>query len=272
MADNKSVFDFADYKGFLRQRVGEKSARRGLKSALAQAANCQPTYISQVLNGDAHLSSEQAHAMNEYLGHSKDEAHFFLLLVQKDRAGTQALRRYYQEQIHELLDRRLNLTRRLGAQNKLSEEHRTTFYSSWHYLAIHIALTVPELQTKSAISQYFHLPLKKVVSVLEFLVEAGLATPVGERFVAESGLLRIGNDSPHIVKHHSNWRTQALEALDREDLHDLHYTAVVSLSRADVRELKDRMLEHIKEYVSKIRESREEEVYALCMDFFTVRK
>lgn len=269
---NKSVFDFTDYKDFLRHKVGEKSARRGLKAALAEAAGCQPTYVSQVLNGHAQLSLEQAIAISEFLGHSKDESHFFLLLVQKSRAGTQVLKRYYAEQIQDVLDRRLVLTRRLGAQNKLSEEHKTTFYSTWHYLAIHIALTVPELQTKEALCEYFRLPLKKVVSVLEFLTEAGLALQTGERFISEAGLLRIGNDSPHIHKHHSHWRTQALESLDREDLTDLHYTAVVSLSRSDVRVLKNRMLENIKDYVSTIRESKEEEVYALILDFFTLKK
>jgi hypothetical protein len=195
-----------------------------------------------------------------------------MLLVQKDRAGKSALKKYYQDQIQEILERRLNLTKRLGVQNKLSEEHKTTFYSSWHYLAIHLALTIPELRTKHALAEYLHLPVKKVVETLEFLVTAGLARQVGEHFEADSTLLRIGNDSPHIQKHHANWRVQALEALDREDKNDLHYSAVVSLSRADIRHLKDRMLEHIKEYVSTIRESKEEEVCVLSLDFFNLRK
>src|SRR5262249_1632663 len=156
---------------------------------------------------------------------------------------------------------------RFGVQNQLTEEHKTVFYSSWHYLAIHIALTVPDLQTKEALVEYFRLPMKKVVSVIDFLLEAGLARQQGDHFSCEPGLLRIGSDSPHLGKHHSHWRTQALEALDREDVNNLHYTGVVSLSRSDIRALKSRMLENINEYVSMIRQSREEEVYAVCIDF-----
>jgi len=269
---SNEVYKFHDYKAYLRQRVGDKSARRGLKSALAQAIHCQPTYVSQVLYSRAHFSPEQAIALNEFLGHSKDEGHYFLLLVQKDRAGTAPLKKYYSEHIQELLDRRLSLTRRFGAQNKLTEEHRTTFYSTWHYLAIHIALTVPELQTKNALVEYFRLPMKKVAAVIEFLMEAGLARQEGDRYLCESNLLRIGSDSPHIGKLHSQWRTQALEALDREEIHNLHYTAVVSLSHADIRALKSRMLEDINQYVNVIRQSKEEDVYAVCIDFFSARK
>jgi nitrogen fixation/metabolism regulation signal transduction histidine kinase len=193
-------------------------------------------------------------------------------LLQRERAGNPALRKYFGEQTQEVLDRRLNLTKRLGAQNTVSEQDRTTFYGSWHNLAIHIALTVPELQTKEALAQHFLLPMSKINSVLDFLVTAGLAKQDGARFIADSTLIRIGNDSPHIVRHHANWRTQALESLDREDVTDLHYSAVVSLSQADVRAIKNRMLEHIKEYVATIRESKEEEVYTLCLDFFNLRR
>jgi uncharacterized protein (TIGR02147 family) len=272
MASEHSIFDFDNYKLYLQSKLGAKSARRGLKSALANALACQPTYISQVMNNDAHFSAEQASDLNEFFGHSQDESHFFILLVQKERAGKRALKKYYQDQIQEMLDRRLNLTKRLGSKNQLSEEHKTTFYSSWHYLAIHLALSIPELRTKQALARHFHLPLKKVVTTLEFLMLAGLARQVGEHFEADSTLLRIGSDSPHIQRHHGNWRVQALEALDREELNDLHYSAVVSVSRSDIRALKSRMLDHIKEYVATIRESKEEEVCVLCLDFFNLNK
>jgi len=272
MDNKKSIFEFANYKDYLRYQVGEKSARRGMKSALAKAIGCGPTYISQVLNEYAHLSPEQATDVSKFFGHTKEEAHCFLLLLSRDRAGNQSLKKYYSEQLQEVLDRRLNLSKRLGAQNVLSEESKTIFYSSWHYAAIHLALTVPELQTRDALTRYFRLPIKKVVDVLEFLVSVGLAVPQGERFVAGSTLLRIGNDSPHIMKHHTHWRTQALEAIDRENINDLRYSAVVSISRADVRVIKDRILENIKDYLQTIRESREEEVCALCIDFFGLRR
>jgi uncharacterized protein (TIGR02147 family) len=271
MAQEQMIFDFIDYKAFLRFKVGAKSARRGLKTALAKALSCQPTYISQVINGHAQLSLEQAHDLNEFFGFSHEESHYFLLLVQKDRAGKASLKKYFSDQLQQILDHRLNLTRRLGTQNTLSDEQKSIFYGSWHYLAIYLALTIPQLRHRETLARHFQLPLKKVNEVLDFLVGCGLAKQVGDTFASESGLIRIGNDSPHILRHHTNWRLQALESLDREDVHDLHYSAVYSLSRADIRKLKNQMLEHIKEYLAVVKDSPEEEIYVLGLDFFNLK-
>jgi uncharacterized protein (TIGR02147 family) len=271
MAKELSIFEYTEYKPYLRSKVGDKAARRGLKSALAKALSCQPTYISQVLNGHAHFSSEQVMDLNEFLGHSREEGHFFLLLVQKERAGKLSLRKYFQDQINTILDARMVLHKRLGAQTVLSEEAKVTFYSSWHYLAIQVALTIPHLQTKPAVAAHFQLPLKKVVQTIEFLMSIGLARQVGEHFESTGVWTRVESDSPHVARHHSQWRLQAMRSLDRADLEDLHYSAVVSLSRADIRALKSQMFDHIQEYVTQVKASKEEEVYGLCLDFFDLK-
>lgn len=267
-----NVFDQIDYKAYLRGILGGKSQRKGLKSALAAAIPCQSTYVSQVLNGEAHFNLEQGTAINAFLGHTREEAHHFLLLLQKARAGNQELRRYFADQIEEVLKQRLNLTKRLGTKNDLNETEKTTFYSAWYYSAIHLALTVPTLRTKDALALHFRLPLARVAEVIDFLLATGLAAEKDGEYVAGATLIRIGTDSPHLRKHHSNWRLQALESFEREDIEDLHYSAVVSLSRKDVRRLKEMILENIRQYLDVIRPSDEEEVYSLGIDLFDVKR
>lgn len=267
------IFDFTEYKAYLEHKVGSKIQRRGLKSELAKALNCQPTYISQVLHGNAHFSLEQADLLNSFFAHSKEEANFFLLLVQKDRAGTASLRHYFDEQLQEILRKRMVLTERLGKRSELKNEDQTYYYSSWHYAAIHIALTIQELQTVKALSEYFKLPIKKVNLVLDFLVRTGLAqTSDGFSFRVGASLIRLGNDSPNIFRHHSNWRQLATESLDREEIGDLHYSSVVSLSRKDALKIKDRILDWLKKDLEIIKESKEEELYSYCIDFFHLKK
>jgi hypothetical protein len=67
-------------------------------------------------------------------------------------------------------------------------------------------------------------------------------------------------------------RLQAIESMDQEDVLDLHYSAVVSLSEKDVRAIKEKILEHIKENVSQIRDSKEEKLYCYTVDFFNLRR
>lgn len=267
------VFDYSSYKPYLEHRLGSKSQRKGLKSKLASTIGIQPAYLSQVLNGLAHLSLEQAEAANTFFGHSQDEAHYFLLLIQKERAGTQPLAKYFDQQINEQLKKRMTLTKRLGSKNGLSKEDHSTYYSSWHYAAIHIALTIPQLQSAESLAIHFRLPQKRVQNVLLFLREKGLATidsdggyRPGENFI------RLGNDSPNIVQHHTNWRLSAVNSLHRETQDELHYSAVVSLSKKDIKKIKDRILEEIKNNIEIVKQSKEEELYSYCIDFFSLKE
>src|SRR5687768_11246698 len=95
-----TVFDYRDYKKYLNDFIkNQASGGHGYRSKIAEALRCHITYISQVLNKDAHFSLEQADELNSFLGHTKDESHYFLLLVQVARAGTHSLRSKFQEQI-----------------------------------------------------------------------------------------------------------------------------------------------------------------------------
>jgi uncharacterized protein (TIGR02147 family) len=166
----------------------------------------------------------------------------------------------------------LVLTKRLGTSNTLSEADRSTYYSSWHYAAIHIALTIPELRQPETLAAHFRISLGKTHEVLEFLQKSGLVVSDKGGFSSESALTRLGNDSRSISKHHTNWRLQAIESLDQEDLLDLHYSAVVSLSEKDVRDIKEKIMDQIKNNINQIRESKEEKIYCYTIDFFNLNR
>ena len=56
------LLDYSDYKAYLRAAT---DASRGLRTALARSLGCQTAYVSQILNGGAQLSLEQAEAIAE---------------------------------------------------------------------------------------------------------------------------------------------------------------------------------------------------------------
>ncbi|RYZ98604.1 MAG: hypothetical protein EOP11_20440, partial [Proteobacteria bacterium] len=148
---------------------------------MAQASGCNVTYVSQVLHGPRDFSLEQAEAASGYLGHGPEERHYFLLLVQKARAGTGALRAYFEGQLANMKAARLNLKARIGEGANLSKENQYTYYSSWIYAAVHVALSIPELQTATAIARYYNQKPGLIREVLAFLLKAGLAVEKGNR-------------------------------------------------------------------------------------------
>ncbi len=267
------IFEFKSYKAYLTQHLGSIGRRKGLKSALAKAINCQPTYISQILNGNAHMSLEQAEATNSFLNHSKDESHFFMLLVQHEKAGTKPLKEYFYGQIQSCLNDRMVLTKRVGKAKTLSKVDQAEYYSSWTYAAIHVATTIPELNNPIKIADFFNLNINIVNKVLNFLENKELISK-DKSGLYESGdvSIRLGNNSYNITKHHTNWRLFAIEALKNETINDLHYSGVVSLSRNDAYRIKDNLLKFIKNNIQIIKGSKEEELFCLSLDFFNMKK
>jgi len=239
---------------------------------MAKAMDCQLTYVSQVLNGKAHLSLEQATKLARYLNFTKDETRYFLALVQKARAGTNELKLFFEEQLSEILADRLVIKKRLGVSGAVPEKLRPIYYSSWHFAAVHMALTIPRLRTKTAIAEYFHIPGRRVAEVLDFLVSAGLAIQRDGKFDVGPKDVRIGKEDPLIYKHHSNWRNKAIESLELEESDDLHYSAVVSLAKSDVPKIKEKILQSLHDTLSLIKHSAEEEVVCYNIDFFKLRR
>lgn len=218
----KSVYDFLEYKSYLNSKAGIKGARTGVRSGIAVAANCNTTYVSQVLNGDREFNLEQAEKIGHFLGHTSEENHFFLLLVQMNRAGTKTLKEYFQKQIQNILSERMLIRKRLGVSESLSKEQQSIYYSAWYFAAIHVAITIPELQTKEILADYFDLSIAKVSMILDFLSKNGLIKEEKGRYKMGQNHIHLGSDSENIMKHHSNWRLQVMNSLERDNKKDLH--------------------------------------------------
>lgn len=266
------VFQFEDYKVYLNNRLDDptRGGGRGSRSRLSVSLGCQTAYTAQVLKGSAHFSLEQGEAANEFLGHNEEEGNYFLLLIQKARAGTPKLRHRFERELARIKEARLILKNRFGVQSILSREAQTQYYSAWYYAAIHALASVPRFRTAGPIAKHLGVEAGKIQEALTFLSEVGILMETKDGYSIGTARLHLGADSPLISKHHTNWRLQAIRSLERAEPDDLHYSSVVSLSEKDralIRELLVKTLEQIK---ATVRASKEECVQCLSLDFFKV--
>lgn len=270
---NKTIFDFKDYKKYLEFIETQKPYKgRGFRADLARSANCQTAYISQILNGKAHFSLEQAHSLNKILFHSKEESQYFLTLVELARAGTSGLKSYFQEQLNEQVEKFLNLKKRFNVKETLSPEDQSLYFSQWTYAAVHMAVTLPQLQSPKAIASYLQISEAQTAKVLQFLTSRGLIEQEKEKFKLGTTRMHLGSEEAMIQKHHTNWRLQALKALESASVKELHYSSVVSLSEEDVLKIKSNLVKEIDDYNAIVKDSKEETLYCLTIDFFTLKK
>jgi uncharacterized protein (TIGR02147 family) len=263
-------FDAKDYKTYLAHRLAPTGETRGVRSRLAKLLGCQPAHISQVLSGSTHFSLEYAIVIDQFLAHSSEESRYFLLMVHRDRAGTRGLREYYEQQMEELEQKRMEIRQQLSVEKEVPKAFLETYYSSWIYAAAHVMLSIPHLQTLPALSQALRLPEGQVQQVLRVLESAGLARREGAHWKITHKRIHLGQESPLVSRHHTNWRLRAVQSCERNSKDDLHYSAVFTLAHKDVRKTRSIFLESLRNAEQVLIPSKEETTYGICMDFFEI--
>lgn len=266
------VFDYLDYKAYLRCWIrGQSKGGRGVASELARFIQCQTSHVSQVLNSGSHFSLEQAELVSRFLGHNSDERRFWLLLVQFSRAGTLGLKAVFEEQIRDILQQRLDLKNRPDFKTSITEVDQATYYSSWLYAAVHALVSIEKFQTVEAIGRRLGISARRTREILDFLCSIEIVLHQGGKYAVGATRIHLPSDSPMIAKHHTNWRVRAIQSLDQENGGaDLHYSAVVSLSEDDKKTIRSMLVKAIEGINSVVRDSKEERLDCLVVDFFTV--
>ncbi|MBI3543402.1 MAG: TIGR02147 family protein [Deltaproteobacteria bacterium] len=268
-----SIFEHQDYKEYLREALTARSeAKRGERSRLAAFVGCHTAYVSQVLNGNAHFSLEQAERINRFLGHTKEQSLCLILLIQYARAGTKTLKDLFQEQLQALREKQFVLKNRLEFKKTLTREDQAIFYSSWHYGAIHVLVSVPGCHTERGMSEYLGVPVERIAEILQFLVSVGLVARTQDgHYTIGTSHIHLEHDSPMISKHHINWRLQAIQSLDRPPGKDLHYSSVITASRADADVIREILVKAIENVRAVVKKSEDQEGFCYAIDFFGLR-
>ncbi len=268
-----NVFDFKSYRDYVREALGGTRKRTGLRMQAAAAMGCQPTYLSQVLQAKTDLSLEQGLKLSQFLAHASDERQMFLLLIQLERAGTGDLREHFTQDIETLLQRRTLIKNRLKAQNGLTSEDQSIYYGSWIYSCVHVLVTIPDLSSADSIAAYLGLSRVQVAEVLSFLESRKLIVDAGEgNYQAGPLHLHLPDDSPHLQKHHANWRLRAIQSFDRKTRsQEMHYSAVVTISEKDAALVKEKLMRCLQENVETITNSPAENVYCYNIDWFELQ-
>jgi uncharacterized protein (TIGR02147 family) len=267
---DKEIYSFTDYRLYIKYKIynGDR-AKRGELSALAEAIPCQSSYLSRVMSGESDLSLEQADSAGKHMGLSQDENSYFLNLVQYSRAGTQSLRSHFKRTITSAQEERLTLHKRVGVKQVLSKEDQATYYSLWYYAAVHVMTGIPEFQTKAAMAQELGLPQNRLAEILEFLVSARLVKegPDG-RYLTGEGKIHLKRDSHMILRHHSNWRTQAIRSMEKDLESGIHYSVLMNTSKKDAEILRGMIAKFIEDFMKVVHPSEDEEMNCLVIDFF----
>ncbi len=274
MPENTSmeIFENDDYKAIVTGLVSEMPKKgRGQWTKMAQHLGLHNVVLSQIYRGDKQLTVEQAWDTAEYLGFSELESEYFLLLVQKSRAGNFRLEQYFEEKIKEVRTKSLDLKKRLKQDKELTEETRAIFYSNWYYSGIRLGTDSPEINTVEELSRRLDLPLNLVKRVVDFLLQNNLCVKENNKLSMGPARIHIGADSPLVTRHHMNWRLKAIEKMSSVDhRNEMFFTGPYSLSKSLLPKIRKHLVQVIDQCTSDVVESESETLACLNIDWFEI--
>jgi uncharacterized protein (TIGR02147 family) len=264
-----SVYDFQDYREFLKTWIASQaSAGRGQAGLLAKAAGVSSTMISLVLKGDKQLHLEQASDIADAIGLSEPEGDYFFLLVEYGRAGSFRLQAKLLKKIKASQQQAQKISHRVKKDRELSEETKSIFYSSWIYTGLMNRIAIPGQTDIQSLAKSLQLPAVVVGKVVDFLIQHDLCQWKNGSLAYGSARTHLGSDSPHVLKHHQNWRVRSFPEMEKFSESNLFFTSPMSLSVSDAEKIRSLLPKYIEEVMKIVGPSPSEETYCWNMDWF----
>jgi uncharacterized protein (TIGR02147 family) len=269
-----SIYNFEEYRPFLKKYIKDLPRQgRGEINRWAVHLRVHSSFVSQVLSGAKDLNLEQSQELATFLGLNSLETDYFLLLVQKARAGTAKLRDYFIEKQKGLKLQSMDVAKNIRQDRALTDEEKSVLYSSWLYIAIWLYSSVKGVEvTLERICERFDISRARATKILNFLVDTGLCLKEKETFKMGHQLVHIDRESPHLVKHHMNWRAKSMQRSEDIQLEEIMFTAPISIGKEDFAFLRAQLVEFIKAAQARVQKTTVDEVACLNLDLFWVRK
>lgn len=268
---NKWIFSCKDEVELILKKIQSDGQKRGYKAQLARAANCQPAYLSQVLRGKAKLTSEQAVGLCGFWDFNENETDFFITLVELGRAGSQILTKTLHKRLLKLIETQQEENKKLQPPPPHHPEKALDYYMDWVVSAVHMALTIPDLNEVSLIADKISADKVRVHKALNVLKELGIVEQKGEKWSLTFKNLHASQKTLFANLHHKNWRYKSSEKLNADEHHNnLHYTSVVSISVEDFLAVRQLLVERINQSQKIVKDSKEEILACITLDWFEI--
>ncbi len=261
-------YSFDNYREVLKKFLNADEKMRGMQARLSECLRCQSPFISHVLAGRNDFSLEQAEAAARFFSFSDDETEYFLELLSFNRAATVDLKTHFRKKLDRLRKEHFELQKRVKLDQKISFEEQARYYQSWEVAAIHIAVTIPQLQYPHKISEKLGIKETKVTKILQFLESKNFVKKSGTRYLPQNYQLHLGKSSPFLYQHHRNWRLASIDYLDTSYPNDVRYSGTFSCSKKDLPWFQEELTLLIQKFLERAKVSSEEHLCGLCLDFF----
>lgn len=237
-----TVFDYDNIRTFLEEQIRSPMFGRGTKAKIAQELACQPSYVSQVLNGQSFFSAEQALKVSRFFKLNRLEEEYFMTLLQVDRAGTKELSDYYDYRREEILEKS-KLVENQMEYDKLSDANTIAFLNDWRHIQVRSLVEIPKYQYEKPLQKKLGVDDGEFSKIMGFMYETGLILKGSEGQLSQ-GQVRIHIEKKSPLAKYGNFtaRMQILKNYDKSNEESLNYTFYMTLTKKKLEEFKKKLV------------------------------
>lgn len=269
------IFSFLDYRRFLNDFIdkSKESRARWNFAKLAEAADLNRSYLSQVLSGASNLSSDQAYLIGRAIGLTGDELEYFGLLVELERSQVSGRKTQLRRRRDEFRTRYLKTKEFLGETFvDVQDRTKSQYYQDAYCTLVHMFLTIPEyLGEPLRIGPVIGLSEARLKETLDTLQSCGILERTGGGYALKEAHLHLDRDSPLMRVHGTMFRAKAMEYQQKSaDSEDYFLSIGFSADPVTRARIKTEFQAFFKEASKSITAAPCEEVYVLNFDLFKV--
>jgi uncharacterized protein (TIGR02147 family) len=269
-------FRYLDYRTVISKLLEEKRKEnpRLTQEFLSEKTGIQKTYLSKVLNGSAHLHSDQLYEIISFFELDTALADYLYLLLEFGRTGNAKRKRDLQRRIGaiQLENRNLNkqVARRISSPGASGAE--LEYFLDPICRIVHQFLSIKKFQNEaSLITKNLGISESHLQSVLERLKQSGMVQhdPHAKTWVAVNNTFHLDKKSVICAPHLQLSRMFASQHLMKIPLEQrFSYSSTIRADESTKNFIHERILKLLREVDPVIDAAPEQAVYELSFDLF----
>jgi hypothetical protein len=247
-----ALFESMSLKGFLEYVVEVVWGEKGIRTRLARAAQCQPSYFSQVLSGDAQLSHEQVFGIAQYLGFDASDWEYLSQLTILAKTNHIELKQQIENQLLQLRTNAMGRVDGLSSERKFSEADLMWYVSSWQNSAVLAAIDSPKMATRHGLSKSLGIDSGRINEIVDGLKTRSILTE-DQHGHLKSNLpetIFLGNLSAGQI-FRQGWLARALGKTHEGYHNGVQKGGVFLVTKREYEELKDEVLNLHRKFFSR---------------------
>lgn len=250
------IHTFENYRDYLLYLIEVRKEVKGIRSRLAEAASCQPSYLTQVLAGTASFSIDQLRGISRYLSHSDPEWDYLRELGIMERAASHELREDCRRRLRQMREQASGADRQGASAQPAGQgptpEDLSWYTSNWLAMLVNTAVQSKALRTPQAIARKAGLPAAQVIEAMKELEGRGfVVNKGGEWRTTTEDNMYLGR-AGYSLAFRTTWflRGQALKGQGYKGGSQIG--AVFCLTRAEYDELRTRLTAEFRRFFSSL--------------------